>query len=88
VVNVVGMRHVRGNDWYKVEFDSHAYTCCVTGNALVVNDTMKTVEVSTFRQSLGTMSKVQIVSAVMAYEVKHCLLGLMQLRLNDIVINE
>jgi hypothetical protein len=52
------MHHEQANDWFKVELDSHADTCCVGVDVLVVNKTLKTVKVSPFLQSLGTLSKV------------------------------
>jgi hypothetical protein len=108
VANIAGVHWEQADDWFKVELDSHADTCCVGDDVLVVNETLKTVKVSPLLQSLGTVSKVPIVSAAMAYdhprsckvfisivhqalhfkELKHCLLCPMQLRLNDVVINE
>jgi hypothetical protein len=108
VATIAGMHRDQADDWFKVELDSHADTCCVGGDFLVVKETLKTVKVSSLLQSLGTVSKVPIVSAAMAYddprsgkvfilivhqalhfkELKHCLLWPIQLRLNDVVINE
>jgi hypothetical protein len=102
------MHHEQSDDWSKVELDSHADTCCVGSDVLVVNEMLKTVKVSPFLQFLGTVSKVPIVSPAMAYkdprsgkvfilivhqallfkELKSCLLCPIQLKLNDVVINE
>lgn len=95
-------------DSFRVELDSHADTCCVGNGVLVVNRTSRTVKVSPFLKSLGTVAKVPIVSAAIAYddpnsgevkiiiihqalyfsEMNHCLICPMQLRLNDVVLNE
>jgi hypothetical protein len=96
------------DEWFHVDLDSHADTCCVGKDVLLVNMTMKTVKVTSFLQSLGSVTKVPIVTAAIAYddprsgkvfiliihqalhfkELNHCLLCPMQLRLNDVVINE
>ena len=100
--------HEKSDDWFRVELDSHADTCCVGRDAMIVNETRKHVKVTPFLKSLGSVRKVPIVSAAMAYddprsgttyviiihqalhfqELDHCLLCPMQLRLNDVVINE
>ena len=96
------------DDWFKVELDSHADTCCVGKNVLIVNETHRTVNVTPFLQSLGTVRRVPIVTAAIAYDdprsgevfiliihqalhftnMNHCLVCPMQLRLNDVVVNE
>ena len=73
-----------------------------------MNKTDKTVKVTPFLKSLGSLTRVPIVSAAVAYddpksgeviilifhqalhmpELDHCLLCPMQLRLNDVVLNE
>ena len=68
VANIAGVHREQADDWFKVELDSHADTCCVGGDVIVVNETLKTVKVSPFLQSLGTVNKVPIVSAAMAYD--------------------
>ena len=75
---------------------------------MIVNKTMRTVKVTPFLQSLGSVSKVPIITAAIAYDdpksgnvfvllihqalyfqdLDHCLLCPMQLRLNDVVVNE
>ena len=94
--------------WFKIEMDSHADTCCVGRDVMIVNEMIQTVKVSPFLKSLGTVHKVPIVTAAVAYddpksgevfiliihqalhfkEMNHCLLCPMQLRLNDVVLNE
>jgi hypothetical protein len=96
------------NNGFRVDLDSHADTCCVGNGALIVNQTERTVRVTPFLQSLGSVDKVPVVTAAIAYddpttgevfvlvihqalhfpEMKNCLLSPMQLRLNDIEINE
>jgi hypothetical protein len=97
-----------GTDWFKVELDSHADTCCVGTDVLIVNETRRSVKVTPFLKSLGSVTKVPIVTAAIAYDdqksgqvfililhqalhfkdMDHCLLCPMQLRLNDVVLNE
>jgi hypothetical protein len=96
------------DDWFRVELDSHADTCCVGMDVLIVNKTNRSVRVTPFLKSLGTVTKVPIVTAAIAYddpksgqvyililhqalhfeEMDHCLLCPMQLRLNDVTLNE
>jgi Reverse transcriptase (RNA-dependent DNA polymerase) len=96
------------DDWFRVDLDSHADTCCVGNGVLIVNQTERTARVSPFLKSLGSVNKVPIVTAAIAYddpksgevfvllihqalyfeELRNCLLCPMQLRLNDVVINE
>ena len=96
------------DDWFRMELDSHADTCCVGRGVMIVNETHRMVNVTPFLQSLGTVSQVPIVSAAVAYDdprsgevfilifhqvlyfknMNHCLICPMQLRLNDVVINE
>jgi hypothetical protein len=61
------MHPKQADDCFKVELDSNADTWCVGGDVLVVNKRLKTVKVSLFLQSLGTVTKVPIMSAGMAY---------------------
>ena len=49
------------------DLDSHSDTCVVGRNALVIDDYDRTVCVSGFHQSLGTMNDRHIVSAAIAY---------------------
>ena len=49
------------------DLDSHSDTCVVGRNALVIDDYDRTVSVSGFHQSLGTMNDRRIVSAAIAY---------------------
>jgi hypothetical protein len=73
-----------------------------------VNETYKSVKVSPFLKTLGSVTKVPIVTAAIAHDdprsgdtyvlvihqalyfkdLDHCLLCPMQMRLNDVVINE
>jgi hypothetical protein len=55
-------------DWFRVDLDSHANTCCVGSGVLIVNQTDRTARVSPFLKSLGSVSKVPIVSAAIAYD--------------------
>jgi hypothetical protein len=95
-------------DWFQIELDSHADTCCVGKDVLIVNETHRMVNVTPFLQSLGMERQVPIVSAAVTYgnphlgevfilifhqalhfnNMDHCLICPMQLRLNDVVINE
>jgi preprotein translocase subunit Sss1 len=95
-------------DSFRVDLDSHADTCCVGNGVLIVNQTERTVRVTPFLKSLGSVSKVPIVTAAIAYdnhktgevtillvhqalhfpEMNNCLLSPMQLRLNDVEVNE
>ena len=96
------------DDWFRMELDSHADTCCMGNEVLVVNETNRMVNVTPFLKSLGVVKKVPIISAAVAYDdprsgevfilifhqalhfmdMNHCLICPMQLRLNDVVINE
>ena len=96
------------DDWFRMELDSHADTCCVGNGVMIVNETHRKVNVTPFLKSLGTVKRVPIVTAAIAYDdprsgevfiliihqalyfgdMSHCLLCPMQLRLNDVVINE
>jgi hypothetical protein len=108
VIGVSSARPSDDDDWFRVELDSHADTCCVGGDVMIVNRTMRTVKVTPFLKSLGSVSKIPIVTAAVAYddpksgkvfvllihqalyfkEMDHCLLCPMQMRLNDVVVNE
>jgi len=96
------------DDSFRVELDSHADTCCVGNGVMIVNETKRMVKVTPFLKSFGSVNRVPIVSAAIAYddprsgeviilivhqalyftEMNHCLLCPMQLRLNDVVLNE
>ena len=54
--------------WFRVDLDSHADTCCVGNGVLIVNQTEKMVQVTPFLKSLGSVEKVPIVSAAIAYD--------------------
>jgi hypothetical protein len=54
-----------GSDWFNIELDSHANTCCVG------NKTRGRVKVTPFTKSLGTVTKVIIVKAAIAYYNPH-----------------
>jgi hypothetical protein len=55
------------NDGFRVELDSHADTCCVGRDVMIINETQKTVKVSPFLKSLGILSRVLFVTAAIAY---------------------
>jgi hypothetical protein len=55
-------------DWFRVDLDSHANTCCVGSGVLIVNQMDWTACVSPFLKSLGSVSKVPIASAAIAYD--------------------
>jgi hypothetical protein len=93
---------------FRVDMDSHADTCCVGGGVLIVYTTERTARVTPFLKSPGSVTKVPIVTAAVAYDDPHtgevfillihqalyfpemtnCLLCPMQLRLNDVELNE
>ena len=54
--------------FFRVELDSNADTCCVGGGVMIVNETDRFVTASPFVKSLGTIKKVPIVSAAVAYD--------------------
>ena len=56
------------DDWFRVDMDSHADTCCVGNGVLIVNQTERTARVSLFLESLGSVNKVPIVTAAIAYD--------------------
>jgi hypothetical protein len=56
------------DDWFRMELDSHADTSCVGNDVMIVNETHRTVNVTPFLQSLGTVRRVPIVSAAIAYD--------------------
>jgi transposase InsO family protein len=106
--NATADRVVGESDWFRVDMDSHADTCCVGKGVLIVNTTERTARVTPFLKSLGSVCKVPIVTAAIAYddpksgevfillihqalhfeEMPNCLLCPMQLRLNDVELNE
>jgi hypothetical protein len=93
---------------FRIKLDSHADTCCVGYDVLVVNTTEQAAQVAPFLKSLGSVSKVPIVTAAIAYndmktgevtvllihqalyfkEMNNCLLRPMQVRINDVELNE
>ena len=107
-VEICAMEFDDENFSFRVELDSNADTCCVGGGVMIINETDRFVSASGFASSLGTIKKVPIVSAAIAYddprsgdvyililhqalhfpELSRCLLCPMQLRLNDVVVNE
>jgi hypothetical protein len=50
------------------ELDSHADTCCIGNNALVLYYHNRTVSVSPFLESLGKANDIPIVTAAIAYD--------------------
>ena len=54
------------NTLCQTELDSHADTCVVGRNALIIHDYERTVSVNGFTKSLGTVNDKKIVSAVVA----------------------
>ena len=50
------------------QLDSHADTCCVGPSAYIVHDTMQTVSVHAFVDSVGKVDNVPIVTAALAYD--------------------
>jgi hypothetical protein len=97
-----------GEDSFQVEIDSHADTCCVGNGVMIVNRTKRTLNVTPCLKSFGSVTKVPIIPAAIAYddprsgevfipifhqaidfpEMSHCRLCPMQLRLNDVALNE
>jgi hypothetical protein len=93
---------------FRLQLDSNADTCCVGGGVMIINQTDRQVGVTPFIKSLGSVQKVPIITAAIAYddprsgkvyilvihqalnfpEMKQCLLCPMQMRLNDVVLNE
>jgi hypothetical protein len=59
---------IHQNEEPRSELDSHADTCCVGDNALVLDYHNRTVSVSPSINSLGTENKVPIVTAAIAYD--------------------
>ena len=57
------------NTLCQTELDSHADTCVVGRNALIIHDYERTVSVNGFTKSLGTVNDKKIVSAVVAYDL-------------------
>lgn len=52
----------------RAELDSHADTCSFGRDAYVVHDTGQTISVTGFIDSLGSVKKVPIVTAAVAYD--------------------
>jgi hypothetical protein len=68
-VSVSKITEVLANEeGFHVELDSHADTCCVGSGVLIVNETNKRVKVTPFLESLGSVSRVPVVSAALAYD--------------------
>lgn len=59
---------VEYKEYGRAELDSHADTCCVGRHALIVSRAYKSVTVTPFLASLGTVEKVPIVTAALAYD--------------------
>jgi hypothetical protein len=51
-----------------VELDSNADTCCFGGGVMVVSKTDRQVSLTLFNKSLGTLHKVPIITAAIAYD--------------------
>jgi hypothetical protein len=47
VVTIAGMHRDEADDLFKVDLGSHLDTCCVGGDVLVMNETLKTVKEGT-----------------------------------------
>ena len=67
-ISVQALERDIDDDWFRMELDSHADTCCVGRGVMIVNETHRMVNVMPFLQSLGTVSQVPIVSAAVAYD--------------------
>jgi hypothetical protein len=67
VSTVIAAVATPAEDSFRVDLDSHADTCCVGNGVLIVNQTERTVRVTPFLMSLGSASKVAIVTAAIAY---------------------
>jgi hypothetical protein len=52
---------------FRVQLDSHADTCCVGYDVLIVNTMEETARVTPFLKSIGSVSKVPTVTAAIAY---------------------
>jgi hypothetical protein len=48
--------------------DSHANMCCVGMGVMISNETYKSVKVSPFLKTLGSVTKVPIVTSAVAYD--------------------
>jgi hypothetical protein len=92
----------------RAELDSHADTTCIGNQSMIIGTTYKTVRVTPFLESLGSVHRVPVVNAALAYddprsgetmilifhqvlyfkEMFHHLLSPMQMRMNDLVVNE
>jgi hypothetical protein len=55
-------------DPFRVDLDYPADTCCVGNGVLIVNQSERRVRVTLFIKSLGSVSKVPIVTAAIAYD--------------------
>ena len=51
-----------------MELDSHADTCVFGNHCLVLNDTGAQVSVDGFTSAVGTITKVQVVTAAVAHD--------------------
>jgi hypothetical protein len=58
----------QSHDEPRSELDSHADTCCVGDNALILYYHNRTVSVAPFMDSFGTANDIPIVTAAIAYD--------------------
>ena len=52
----------------RAELDSHADTTCIENRSTIIGTTYKTVRVSPFLESLGSVNRVPVVNAALAYD--------------------
>jgi hypothetical protein len=52
VTNDASISGIKLDDWFRVNLDSHADTCCVGKGVLIVNQTERTARVTPFLKSL------------------------------------
>ena len=85
------------DSWFRVDLDSHADTCCVGNGVLIVNQTERTLRVTPFLNTAaiayddpktGEVFVLVVHQAMHFFEMNNCLLSPMQLRLNDVEVNE
>ena len=57
-----------GDGFARAELDSHADTTCIGMHSLIIGTTYKTVRVTPFLASLGSVNRVPIVTAALAYD--------------------
>lgn len=58
----------KGDLSVRADLDSHADTTCIGQHSAIIGTTYKTVRVTPFLKSFGTVSKVQMVNAALAYD--------------------